>query len=133
MSPQTQARTCNINAAWCVMFSRVWLTWSLPQKNQRSTAVWSKSFSCCGGLIGHTLQRAFPISITAINLKVLFQDLRHPGLFYQHKKLRLLPHCYVYILKCRTIATFRPNKHYSGVLWAPKTQTFQNDDEPCSV
>lgn len=61
---KTQAHICNMNAAWCVMFSRVWLTWSLPQRNHRGS-VWSQSFPCCGGLIGQTLQRAFPLSITA--------------------------------------------------------------------
>lgn len=63
-SHQTQAHIHNMNAAWCVMFSRVWLTWSSPQKIHRGS-VWSQSFPCCGGLIGHSQRRAFPVSITA--------------------------------------------------------------------
>lgn len=68
-----RTNVCNMCAVCCVMFSRVWLTWCLPQMNHRGTALWLQSFSCCGGLIGHSAEGLLPFQSLHMELHCCYR------------------------------------------------------------
>lgn len=68
-----RTNVCNMCAVCCVMFSRVWLTWCLPQMNHRGTVLWLQSFSCCGGLIGHSAEGLLPFQSLHMELHCCYR------------------------------------------------------------
>lgn len=70
------------------MFSRVWVTWTLPHLNHKGS-VWSQSFPCCGGAFWTHLAQSFPIFDHCWQNRVVAIKMRQKKRGWDHSVLEM--------------------------------------------